>query len=265
MGRLHLFEFEDFAWFPAWLRDYETDGLQFFINTFGFYDSISPALEQLLEEAPAAEVVDLCSGGSGPWIRLKPHLEQRLERPLKVTLTDKFPNLNALRRAQELADVEFEERSVDATCVGEELSGVRTLFSSFHHFPPQLAAAILRDAWERRTPIAVFEITARTPLDLLKFVFAPLAVLFWTPLIRPFRWGRLLFTYLLPLVPLIGLWDGLVSCLRTYSPRELEALVADLQVEGYTWEAGRELRWFSPSVTYLVGRPVTTSLPPSAD
>jgi hypothetical protein len=256
VGRAHLFEFEDFAWFPARLRDYETDGLQFFINTFGFYDTIAPILEGLIQRSTAAEVVDLCSGGSGPWITLKPSLEARLERPLKVTLTDKFPNLKALGRARELAGVEYEEQSVEATKVPEALTGVRTLFSSFHHFPPDMAAAILRDAWERRVPIGVFEITARTPLDLLRYLLAPLAILFWTPFIRPLRLGRFVFTYLIPLVPLIGLWDGFASCMRTYSPQELEALVADLQAEGYEWEAGRKFRWCLPSVTYLVGRPV---------
>ena len=49
----------------------------------------------------------------------------------------------------------------------------------------------------------------------------PIAV---TPLIRPLRWSRLLWTYLIPLVPVITLFEGLVSCLRTYSVQELHDL-----------------------------------------
>ena len=86
---------------------------------------------------------------------------------------------------------------------------------------------------------------------------APLALVLWTPFIRPFRLGRFLFTYLIPVVPLVALWDGFASCMRTYSPRELEALVADMKVDGYEWEAGRRFRWFLPSITYLVGQPVS--------
>ena len=32
-----------------------------------------------------------------------------------------------------------------------------------------------------------------------------------TPFVRPFRWSRLLFTYVIPLIPLLVLFDGTVS------------------------------------------------------
>jgi len=44
------------------------------------------------------------------------------------------------------------------------------------------------------------------------------------PTVRPFKPGWLVLTYL---IPLLVLWDGLVSCLRVYSTRELRALVAE--------------------------------------
>ncbi|SHM52145.1 hypothetical protein SAMN04488057_1026 [Cyclobacterium lianum] len=37
MGRIHLFEFEDLEWFPAFLRDYGTDFLQFLSNKTKMY------------------------------------------------------------------------------------------------------------------------------------------------------------------------------------------------------------------------------------
>ena len=43
-------------------------------------------------------------------------------------------------------------------------------------------------------------------------------VLLVTPLIRPFTLSRILWTYLLPLVPLTCWWDGIVSQLRAYTP-----------------------------------------------
>jgi hypothetical protein len=46
----------------------------------------------------------------------------------------------------------------------------------------------------------------------------------FTPFMRPFLWKRLLFTYPLPCVPMICLWDGFVSQLRAYTPDELRAL-----------------------------------------
>jgi hypothetical protein len=35
--------------------------------------------------------------------------------------------------------------------------GVRTMFSAFHHFLPDAAKAILKDAFDRRRAICIFE------------------------------------------------------------------------------------------------------------
>ena len=51
-------------------------------------------------------------------------------------------------------------------------------------------------------------------------LLTPLAVGLATPFIRPFRWSRLFWTYVIPLVPLTCWWDGVVSQLRAYTPAE---------------------------------------------
>jgi hypothetical protein len=85
-------------------------------------------------------------------------------------------------------------------------------------------------------------------------------VLFMTPFIRPFRWRRLFWTYVLPLVPLTCVWDGVVSHLRAYSLEELEDFARELRVEHYIWKAGRIQIPSTPAhVTYLVGYPARLS------
>ena len=70
------------------------------------------------------------------------------------------------------------------------------------------------------------------------------------------RWQTLLLTYVFPVLPVGALFDGIVSCLRTYSPGELSALVEPLSAEGYTWEIGKARSWRSPiPITYLLGYP----------
>ena len=61
----------------------------------------------MLRQTNANAIVDLCSGGSGPWVSLKKRLEGDLGQPIDVTLTDKFPNQRALERARDLAGVAF--------------------------------------------------------------------------------------------------------------------------------------------------------------
>jgi hypothetical protein len=63
-------------------------------------------------------------------------------------------------------------------------------------------------------------------------------VLLLTPSIRPRRVRRYLFTYLIPLVPLVVLWDGLASDPRSRTVQELEELLEPLRSPEYHWEVG---------------------------
>ena len=148
--------------------------------------------------------------------------------------------------------ITFYPGSVDAMNVPAGLKGLRTLFTSFHHFPPHEARAILQNAVDAGEGIGIFEITQRAPLTIgLMFAWAlmPFAC---TPWIRPFRWSRLLWTYLIPIIPLVLLFDGVVSCLRTYRPQELRDIVEKLTSCQYQWEIG-ELATGKMPVTYLIG------------
>ena len=85
----------------------------------------------------------------------------------------------------------------------------------------------------------------------------PLAVLVLMPLARPWRWANLLFTYVVPLLPFLILWDGMVSMLRIYSPDQMRELTADLQVPDYQWEIGNiKVRGIPGRVPYLIGGPI---------
>lgn len=253
MRRLHLFELEDSRYCPRAVRDAATDLLGYIAGRTRPYARAVPLLRRALEEAGARRVVDLGSGGGGPWRTL--HGELGVEA---VLLTDLFPNADAARRLEAATNgaLRFYPAPVRATRVPAGLDGFRTLFSAFHHFRPDEALAILRDAVERREGIAVLEATRRDPRSFAMVAAMPFLALALTPFVRPLRWSRLFFTYALPLVPLVMLWDGLVSCLRTYSEAELCALTARLEGAGYRWTVGttRVPYWGVP-VTYLIGVP----------
>jgi hypothetical protein len=84
----------------------------------------------------------------------------------------------------------------------------------------------------------------------------PLLAWLFTPFLRPFRWSRLFWTYVVPAIPFVLLHDGIVSCLRTYEPAELQAMVARLHGRPYVWEIGRTVSPLSPiGITYLTGWP----------
>jgi hypothetical protein len=102
----------------------------------------------------------------------------------------------------------------------------------------------------------LLEFVQRSPLAAIQVSIGTIGMLLVTPFIRPRRWSRFIFTYLIPVVPLCTLWDGLVSCLRAYEPDELKGLVDSLPANDYVWDIGRLRVPRTPaSVTYLIGRP----------
>lgn len=138
-----------------------------------------------------------------------------------------------------------------------DLDGVRTMFNAFHHFAPAQARAILADAVAKRRAIAVFEgIDRRLPALLALPIQVP-AMLLLTPFVRPFRWSRLVFTYLVPLIPAIILFDGTVSFLRVYLEDELRELVAATPGhERFHWDIGTTRAGGAAlGLTHLVGVP----------
>jgi len=257
MRRIQFIELHEQTWFPAFLRNDITDTLQCALNLSRAYASVVPLLQRALISTGNRSIVDLCSGGGGPWVDLSGKLKGEADA-FRVALTDKYPNHAAFEIAQARCEIPitFCERSVDARNVPCELDGFRTLFTSFHHFPPHEASAIIQNSVDAGEGIGIFEITSRTaPAILLIFLWA-LAPFFLAPFVRPFRWSRLLCTYFVPIIPLVLLFDGVVSCLRTYRPGELREVVGKLSAAGYQWQAGkcRDSRLKMP-ITYLIGIP----------
>lgn len=254
--RIQSVELEDLAWLPRDVRDGATDYLRFMEERFALHAPAVPLLRDAMTSAGVNRIVDLCSGGAGPVPPLLADL-RRQGVEARATLTDRYPNLPAFRAAQrEDAAIDGEEEPIDARDVPRRLAGMRTLFNSFHHFSPADAQAILADAVAAGAPIAVFEIPDRRLAAIVGFVTAPLFVMLATPFMRPFRWRRLLWTYVIPGIPLTCLWDGIVSQLRAYTPAELEDLAARTDSPGWRWTAGRCKVPGTPlRMTYLVGVP----------
>lgn len=255
MARVHLFEFNDMAWFPGFLRNYMTDFLQFLTNAANIYKPVTPILAQAVRQSGTQKIVDLASGGGGGILKLNRELLKEIPN-LEITLTDFFPNLAAFEYTKSKApNINFVAAPVDARHVPDGLDGLRTQFLSFHHFRPEDAKKILQDAVNSNAAIAVFETQERTFASLLAMLLSPVTLFLATPFIRPFRIGRIVFTYLIPVLPIAVLWDGVVSSLRTYSVKEMDALVAGLDnKDRFVWQTGR-LRSGPGAVLYLTGNP----------
>jgi len=263
MERVQLFEFEDLPWFPQVVRECMTDFLSFLGQRGrGVYAGFAQRLAEAVQATGDDTLLDLCSGGGGPALTIAGLLREQWATPMRVLLTDLYPNLPRLERARAegRGNVEFCDHPVDATAVPPSLPGFRLICNAFHHLPPRAARKCLADAVSHGRGIALVEMVERSATSLFGVTFGTSAVLAVTPFIRPVRVSRLLLTYVLPVVPLCTWWDGVVSCLRAYSPEELTRLVASLPDNDYVWDIGRLPVPSAPtSLVYLIGRPPTTA------
>jgi hypothetical protein len=257
MGRVHLFEFEDQRWYPNVLRDLTTDFLRYSANSSkdALYRQVVPVISRGLRESGSTRIIDLASGAGGPYLRLAGPLAEQ-HPGLQIMLTDYFPNLAAFAHVKNSAGYfDYAPYPVDARQVPATLKGFRTYFLSFHHFKPADAKRILQDALNNNSGIAIFEDQERSWRSARQEAAGPVSLLLHSWRIRPFKWSRLLFTYLLPVLPFTLLWDGLVSCLRTYSEKEMLQLIDQLEhKERFNWETGR-LSQGSGMILYLLGTP----------
>lgn len=257
MNRVQLVELEDLPWFPPMLRAAMTGSLRKGADLIGATRLIVRHLAPFVRAQGVDRVVDLCSGSGGPTVTLAEEL-RRDGVEVEVLLTDLYPNLEAFQRVAEASGgvVRFRSEPVDATAVPADLSGFRVLMNAFHHFPPEIAQAILADAMDKGQPIAVYEIIGREPMHALAMLGIPLLMPLVVPLVRPFDWRWIPLTYALPVLGFTGTWDGVVSMLRIYDEDDLRELTAPLRRPGWQWRVERIRYGRLPAhLTALIGLP----------
>ena len=65
MKRLHLFEWEDQAFFPSFLRNYGTDFIDFLAEKTQLYKDVLPIMAKALSKSGSSQIIDLGSGSGG--------------------------------------------------------------------------------------------------------------------------------------------------------------------------------------------------------
>lgn len=257
--RLQLFEFEDLPWFPDIIRTGGTDFLRYFLIRSELYKPTIPLINQTLKEINENNIIDLCSGGGGYIEQVYNDINNINEQKISITLTDKFPNIKAYDFLKEKTNggINYISVSTDATNVPEDLKGFRTMFSAVHHFQPEQIKSILKNAIENHAAIGFFDGGEKSIFAILGLIIVhPIAFLLFTPFFKPFKFSRLFFTYILPLIPIYTVWDGVVSILRMYEPEELRQLAEDLKADNYIWTSGKTKNRFGIRATYLIGYPI---------
>ncbi len=248
LPRLHLFEFNDSPWAPRALRDTIVESLSRTLSWGRLLAGLVAPFEEFIARAGVDEVLDVCAGAAGPARILIEEIRRLGRTPPRFILTDLQPQLEAWQAARDAfpEQIRFIAEPVDATAIPDDLAGgrVRVIINSFHHFSPELARSILRDAVAGSAGIFIAEPWERNPLRFASFIPVGTLALAANPLLTTRdRLLKALLTFASPAIAGASLWDGLVSTMRVYSRDELEAMVAPLG-DRFEWTWGHH--HFSP-------------------
>lgn len=214
------------------------------------------------------KVVDFCSGSGGPTPYIEKHLNSHRakagRKPVAFYLSDIFPNLESwIEHSSHSANLSFIPNPVDATNPpfaaissstpgdkeaalehGYEHDGckVMRLFSlAFHHFDDEGAKRVIKSTMDTSDAVVIFELQERRigslVLMVLEFFLVFLMAIIWFP----GDWLYLGLTYLVPVLPPLHSFDGLVSCLRTRTFEEFVELLDNVLGKKHSHEVSGPL------------------------
>ena len=199
-------------------------------------------------------------------------------------MTDIHPHLSAWRQACKTSEnLRYVPAPVDAASAPKDLLQLagsptygntlqpkhnrkvfRLFCLAFHHFDDEMAVRILQNTLATSSGFAIFELQGRDLGNL--FTVLMLGPLLWLGSWYWFwgSWSHLFWTYCVPIVPFVVVYDGMISCLRTRSKQETISLInqvaeADKRgrgrlIDDWRFDAGGEMHtWPGGKMQYFVG------------
>jgi hypothetical protein len=241
-------ELEDYRWFPARLRRYQMDFIGNLVQWLQLYKPLVTVVQQLLRQQSLHQITDCCSGNGGPAI----YVQGLLQPKPTTTLTDKYP-----QKIAATAGVHYLGSPTDVLQLMPKPDHLYTLYNSFHHFTTAEQQALLQRFAQARASCMIAEILEPNIFVFIKILLTTtIGQLLMAPFVKPFAWGRLLFTYLLPINILTVTYDGIVSVLKSKSVKTYSALIDNIRVPGYTFTVKR-IGQLTGNIIYITGHPST--------
>jgi len=247
MKRLELFEFEDFHWLPTTIRSGLTNLIKELHRLMGTSDILSNLLLEIYKKLKFEQIVDMGSGSGGPMIEVIEILNHEMpDNPIKLILSDFYPSpaiVDSINNRMQTM-IHYHEQPIDARNMGSTPPGLKTMIASFHHMSPEVAQKILESAEISKEPILIYEIAKNNIPVVVWWLLLPVSLfiliimsLLLTPFVRPLTWQQLLFTYVIPIIPIIYAWDGQASLMRTYTSEDIESMLASTPNNpDYSWK-----------------------------
>ncbi|MCB0390210.1 MAG: hypothetical protein KDD58_02910 [Bdellovibrionales bacterium] len=248
MNNFRLFEFCDKAWAPNWYHKALHKYLIFFYKTFGYHKLWLDDLNEFIRNDKDNTFLECCSGSGDCLPLLVCELDDDKTKGKKFILTDLFPLEESIKRYKASKNFHYYNEPVDASNVPEELNYSRIFINSFHHLPPDVAKGVLQNSLKQNKNLLILEYVSQSWVAYFLMMLGPFILFTTLPFVlkgKNLVWTSL-FTYIIPLFPIMLLWDGLVSCNRFYTKKDFENILGD-DFKYFQFTESKRRSWLYPA------------------
>ncbi|MEL6257157.1 MAG: hypothetical protein AAFR87_34500 [Bacteroidota bacterium] len=225
MKRIHISQISDQSWFPFFLRRNIHEFMTWFVGKIGGAAPFLPVIEEGLTYADRIISIDQLQGAG--FETLAPLLDSDI--PISHQT---YPQIDT------------------------QEAGLYVSVNSFHKLKEKEARDLLDQFASAGHPLAIVEGNNDSLWQVFGMtVIVPLTVLLTAVFVKPFRMSRVIFTYLIPILPIVTLVDGAMALLKLYAPKDLDELTSSLEHKDYSWKSGKLDNGRGGKIIYLLGYP----------
>ena len=226
MRRKQITQIINTKWCPQLIKQLCSEFLSWFVLKVNATKPFIPVIENALLESKINKIINLESTIGAGIETVKPFLKQQ-------------PAITSIP----LSKINTQQQR-----------GMYLFVNAFHQLPAISAKKTLEEIAKSRNPVVVVEGNNDSLWQLVGMtIFLPVTVILSAPFVKPFRWSRILFTYIIPVLPVIMVIDGCIGLLKLYNPKDLNKLTSSIKVSDYKWTTGKKDNGRGGKIIYLTG------------
>ena len=228
MKRKNFPQLMDQTWFPGHIKTLADEFLSWFVIKVNATLPFIPVFNAILDKTGSKRIIyiDLNNGAGMESTRAF------LPKEVQIETTN-------------LRSINFDQKNV-----------VFALINSLHKLNPDQVKDLFEKVAKSGNSIVAVEGNNDNWWQAIGMtIFVPLTVLMTGFFVKPFRWTRILFTYLIPILLVVIPIDGILALFKLYSPKDLEKITSGLENKAYKWESGKLDNGRGGKIIFLKGTP----------
>ncbi len=225
MKRKEAPQFLNQPWVPEYLKNMVREFMTWFVGKIGAAKPFMPVIEEGLSHTKSRTILNIEHTNGAGIETVLPYLD---------------------------SDIVIKPAVLDTP--QEAQKGLYLSVNGFHQLGKEEASRLLTKAATSGNPIAVVEGNNDSLWQVVGMtIFVPLTIILTAPLVKPIRLGRILITYLIPILPIMTMLDGCMALFKLYAPADLDELVRSIQVPNYQWKSGKIDNGRGGKIIFLLG------------